>query len=391
MSEEPEFEQTSPENRVGPPYSAITLDTCIYLKFHFNFNNEILHTLKNIGIDFIIDQVIAKEVTKKIRERHKDFIGKYKDLIKFSNSWNLLLIEEHDQLAKSYENITNNLLLQRWNKFIEDQNQQMIGSEYCTIKTLTEAYFNSTPPFQKPSNKNEFPDAIALFSLEAWAKQNDKKILAISSDKAWLEFGEYSNYIDVISDLETGLTQVNIPIQGGGDWISGFISQISPTNNPAVWGVINNFLTKKVKIHPAEVDENGTECSYEVVNGEVDEVEYLENSLSFSNDKDELDISIMGYNPSITTFTVNAHIDIYAQAKFNHFLEDPDGDEYNIGSSTKTATAEKVPVKLLFELKGDINQLDYVPQITDISIIDEIIVPFGEIQPLSWVNEDDLF
>ena len=386
MSEETKSKQASDCSRVGPPYSAITLDTCIFVRNHFNFESGLLQTVKKAQIRLIISEIVFQEVRKKILEKHKEYNDKVHSLLSHNQKWHLFTQDEQEKI-KSHISIGEGFNpIQKWEEY--SKNYEIIKSDNYDRTRLTKSYFNLTPPFSEPKNKHEFPDAIALLSLEAWAEQNDKKVLAISRDKAWFEFGERSNYIDVISDLGRGLTQVNNFMQEVEDWILGFVPQISSTDNPTVWSEINNFLAEKIEIHPAKIDEMGIECFYGMVACEVEEIDYLEDSLSFSDDKDELDISIIVHDPSITVFTVNAHIEISAQAEIGYFFEDLDSGQRSVGNSTEIITDEKVPVRLLFELKGDINQLGYVPQITDISIIDEIIVPLGEIAPLLWEDDD---
>ena len=46
--------QTSKKNRVGPPYSAITLDTCIYRELNFQFRTQLLNILKGVKIVLMI-------------------------------------------------------------------------------------------------------------------------------------------------------------------------------------------------------------------------------------------------------------------------------------------------------------------------------------------------
>ncbi|MBB3971853.1 PIN domain-containing protein [Hansschlegelia beijingensis] len=58
---------------------------------------------------------------------------------------------------------------------------------------MLQRYFSSQPPFRGAvSKKAEFPDAIALLALEAWAEQQDTTVLAISRDGDWRAFAEGS-------------------------------------------------------------------------------------------------------------------------------------------------------------------------------------------------------
>ena len=71
--------------------------------------------------------------------------------------------EDHEvadgRLKKYYENIGANVI---------------DSSEYVNLALLMEMYFETDAPFETGKDKkNEFPDAIALLSLEGWAEAND--------------------------------------------------------------------------------------------------------------------------------------------------------------------------------------------------------------------------
>ena len=61
-------------------------------------------------------------------------------------------------------------------------------------------YFSPETPFEE-GKKHEFPDAIALITLEDWAKTNGKNLLAITRDKGWIAFCEKSEWIDAEQDV----------------------------------------------------------------------------------------------------------------------------------------------------------------------------------------------
>ena len=54
-------------------------------------------------------------------------------------------------------------------------------------------YFATEPPFStKERKKSEFPDALALLSLERWATQNKSLVLLVSADGDWKKLVEQS-------------------------------------------------------------------------------------------------------------------------------------------------------------------------------------------------------
>jgi hypothetical protein len=64
---------------------------------------------------------------------------------------------------------------------------KIIPASGANIERLLAMYFSPEAPFEE-SKKHEFPDAIALITLEDWAKTNCKKLLAITHDKGWISF-----------------------------------------------------------------------------------------------------------------------------------------------------------------------------------------------------------
>jgi hypothetical protein len=75
---------------------------------------------------------------------------------------------------------------------------------------LLRRYFASDPPCENKENKrHEFPDAFALLSLEAFAKEKNKLILCVSPDKGWSHFASQSSYLLCVPDLETVLSYFN--------------------------------------------------------------------------------------------------------------------------------------------------------------------------------------
>jgi PIN domain len=75
---------------------------------------------------------------------------------------------------------------------------------------LLRRYFASESPFENNDKKKyEFPDAIALLSLEALAKEKKKLLLCVSPDKGWKNFAARSPYLVCIADLEAALSFFN--------------------------------------------------------------------------------------------------------------------------------------------------------------------------------------
>jgi PIN domain len=74
------------------------------------------------------------------------------------------------------------------------------------ISDLIQKYFQAKPPFSETGKKkNEFPDAIALMSLETWANKNQTKIIVVTSDNDWKNFCKSSERLLAIDDFAGAL------------------------------------------------------------------------------------------------------------------------------------------------------------------------------------------
>jgi hypothetical protein len=69
-------------------------------------------------------------------------------------------------------------------------------------------YFLNSPPFENTKDKkNEFPDAIALLSLESWAIANKTKVVVVSNDAGWERYCNQSSHLLFLNDLDDALSK----------------------------------------------------------------------------------------------------------------------------------------------------------------------------------------
>ena len=79
-----------------------------------------------------------------------------------------------------------------------------------SVRELHDRYFSARPPFStKADKKNEFPDAIALLSLEAWAREGGRMVLAVSDDGDWKAFAEQSDHVVCLPKIAPALNLFN--------------------------------------------------------------------------------------------------------------------------------------------------------------------------------------
>lgn len=86
----------------------------------------------------------------------------------------------------------------------------VLVDEGPSVRKLHDLYFASSPPFSnKADKKNEFPDAIALLSLEHWAAKKGGMVLAVSGDGDWKRFAAQSEHLLCVQKLTSALDLFN--------------------------------------------------------------------------------------------------------------------------------------------------------------------------------------
>ncbi|MCY3973129.1 MAG: PIN domain-containing protein, partial [Candidatus Dadabacteria bacterium] len=312
------------KRRVGPPYTALTLDTCIYERHGFRFGSGLLEKLQHQPIQIVIPEIVYREVLNHLDKRGDRVSKSMKSVLSdFQNRYSLgeIPMAQFESVKNVVENalpLTNQFYL-----FVGSLKDHLRLREFCSIEHLVRAYFAATPPFVGPGKKNEFPDAIALFSLEQWARQNGKKILAVSTDEGWLSFSEKSLFIDVVSDLESGLQEIQETTKEIRSVFHQYLSSISR----------NKALAKQVDQHLGPAIRE----SYLMVDIDVDNMksmpdrltdigakftsfDYMTNTLSIPESEMERDLTIVSCSAKNTSFAVDAYIDVDTQAEVDLYL-----------------------------------------------------------------------
>ena len=68
---------------------------------------------------------------------------------------------------------------------------------------LFECYFEQMPPFRGGRDKkHEFPDCMALLSLEDYANRAGIQIVVVSKDIGWKQFDEKSEYLYCMDSIQ---------------------------------------------------------------------------------------------------------------------------------------------------------------------------------------------
>lgn len=199
-------------------YAAITIDTSIFDEKGLKLESGILKTLeqfKGKPSHLVLSQIVVREVHSHLKKKSREAREKANKAIRESTA-SLSVTEESAALATEAlipKVDDSEVAKRRIESFINKTGAEIVpATGRVELDHLIKRYFDSEPPFaESGKKKNEFPDAIALLSLESWAKEHNKKILAVAKDDDWKRFGDQSDRIDVIEDLAEAIAQFQPP------------------------------------------------------------------------------------------------------------------------------------------------------------------------------------
>lgn len=232
---------------------AISVDTCIFSRSGYRLDQGILRRLeqfKKNAFHLIFSEVTIKEVMRHIgahsEEEKTKFLTGLRGIAKFWNIDNakqsaiandLLQETEPKELAKK---LVKDFLIRCGAQVIEAQKE-------LDVSELLKCYFETLPPFEKSGDKKaEFPDAIALLSLESWAKKSGTSVLFVTNDKGCKRYCEQSQRLFAIDDLGDALTLIQERDAHRAKMCSAIDQQIAAGNHQNLLSLIESTVAENI-------------------------------------------------------------------------------------------------------------------------------------------------
>ncbi|WP_333010361.1 PIN domain-containing protein [Kluyvera sichuanensis] len=262
--------------------------------------------------------------------------------------------------------------------------EKIDSSENADFTILMDMYFNTEAPFETGKDKkSEFPDAIALLSLEGWAEKNDLNVIAVSQDNGWKNYAGNSNRITVVSSLAEALEKFQPHNK-----VASIIAHI---REDSLLDAENHVLNE---IQKAIIDSlDGQYISIEAdsfMSYEWDDVNVSYISHCFDDDKEGLvKIRVVRIGEESIVLKVGATVEVEVEASFSFSIRDSvDKDYVSMGGNVCTTT-ESYHTDILLTLTGDFSQGFDDIDVSEIEVL-EIIhnANFGDIEP-DWRNDYD--
>lgn len=353
-------------------FVAITLDTNIFQSEGYRFEEGYLKRLEqfceNQIATLIISEVVNREIKSHISQSVKEAQDKFMQGLKGIKKYWKINEEEIEQIKKLAFNDTSyqDLVSIDLNKFQQSTSLEIIGFENVSIEILMDKYFNCEPPFGLAKKKTEFPDAIALLSLDEWADRNETKIIAVSNDGDWESFCENSTNLVLIKDLPSLFKLFQA------EEAEEFCEYLSEHYLDIIDGNLDEMILNKLQQEICDI----IEVDYD---GDVQNLDInVDNSFEFKkmSEKNIIFTSI-NYKPDANEITVSATIEVKITAQcdlFDSVYDSLDGDYTIIGGVMDAKFQTLIDQEVFIYLYSDTHMSFRTPlEIVEIEIIKKTI------------------
>lgn len=371
-------------------YSAITIDTSIFDNNGIALEKGLLNQLdqfKGGPVQVLISEIVDNEITAHLSEKIKEARGKINQALRAAE--NQLRVTGKDcSEAKALIFDTGDdvdVAKGRLKDFYDKTGAFVLKcGGLVDVSDLVVMYFGFEAPFEAGSEKkNEFPDALALLSLEKWASNNDAKILAVSSDKGWGRYASTSPRIDVLDNLSDAISHFqphnfakNIIDTIKNNYINGVADDLSSAIKE---GIINSLDGIDIQIEASS--------AYYYQEDDVHAV-YDSHEL-YCDSSGAPEINIIRVEGASLVLQVTAFVTCVVHASFGLSVWDSIDKEYVGLTSTDASVEEQYSTEVLVYLSGDFSKGLGEVGVDEVEIIDvPSHIEFGEIE-LDWGHDEE--
>jgi hypothetical protein len=211
----PPFDETTVKGHIAAGrIGGLSIDTSIFDKLARKLSSQPLLGLAQFRhgpTKFVLSEVVVGELKAHVRDHAKqaqqELSTKVKNIgIHWHRSVDLAAVEASLSIDQDAREFSNSFFA----AYVEAVAPEVIGVKAVDPSELLRRYLASEPPFgEKEAKKREFPDALALASLEAWARDAKTLMLVISSDNGWREYSDKSDHLICMDGLSPALNLFN--------------------------------------------------------------------------------------------------------------------------------------------------------------------------------------
>lgn len=369
-------------------FGAITLDTSIFDAQSLRLNSGKLKQLEQFrdsSIKFIMSQVVREEILSHLTERARDAQKDVeKSLKQAKEPWQVEDWEIEDIKKLVFGKLeAQEIAFERFNQFVKLTSLEIVEAQnYVMVGDLIQKYFQAKPPFSETGKKkNEFPDAIALMSLETYANRYQTRIIVVTKDNDWKNFCKSSGRLIAVDDFAGALGLFQL--QDADDICRHLSERYEKGELEKVKDAISNALENQM---------NELEISPEVSSAYVYEHESTEvifNEFEFKLfEPPNLIFRPVNFDDDSLVVESKLIVDVNIECSFSFSVYDSIDKDYVPMGSGNANIQTNLDVDILVSFIGGLDKIGAEVEVDNVEI--EITLPdvdFGMIEP-DWMDDD---
>jgi hypothetical protein len=366
---------------------AISLDTCIFSAAGYRLEAGLfkpLEQFKNSDMSLVFSEVTIREVIRHMSQQADDAkTALIAALRQVGKSW----LVAPDEQSKILDNIVGSRLgkevaKQRVLDFAARCKFELVRAK-CNldVEVLLKTYFQTKAPFENSGDKKaEFPDAIALLSLEGWSRENKTCVLFVTKDKGCQRFCQDSDSLFAIDELDDALALIQ---ERQENLIREPLSQVQLALTQANESEILNDIRQGIEDKIWDINWIASGESAYQYDAEIQEVSVQD--IYFPPAADIQAMRVIEFSKGMLMIQMPLTIEVEAKCDFSFSVKDGiDRDMVGIGDSYVTKrTWIEIEALLNFQIDGDT-----LPILVDVGLVNGLQeIDFGHIQP-DYSDED---
>jgi hypothetical protein len=260
-------------------------------------------------------------------------------------------------------------------QFIRDTGIEIVEADGLVGHSeVLRRYFAVQPPFSRGElKKNEFPDALALLSLEAWASRNKTTVLVVSRDRDWQAFAEQSDHLVAVPDLTVVLDYFN----GAAAFaVARCMALLAPDEQSELKVDIEGALETFLETFDPEIDAYST-LDYDIEN--------LDPAVQYWSPDPDVRPKIVKADDEVVVFVLTVNALVKFCATFRYSVHDGiDRDIVDLGTDTKEVE-EKIALQVVISMA---RRIEEEPHVRSVEVEPRrITIAFGSVDP-HWGYEE---
>jgi hypothetical protein len=356
-----------------------SVDTSVFDRHRCNLDAKVLQSLsqfRGTSIHLVLSEIVAGEVKRHI-ERNVDEAGSRLKaaLGLIRKSWRRPVDQAAVHEVRGIRETSAEFAGRSMSEFADAVGAEIIAVDGLVAHSeVLRRYFGAEPPFSHGEpKKNEFPDALALLSLEAWVRRNETLVLVVSQDRDWQSFADASEHLICVPDLAVALDHFNAAAAFVVARCMTLLAQGEASELKVdIEGAIEIFLEN----FDPEID------AYSTLDYELD---YLEPALQHWMPDPDAGPKIVQAGEEVVVFVVPIRAIVNFSATFRYSVHDSvDRDIVDLGTDVKQVE-ETISLQAVISID---RRIEEEPDVRSVEIDSRLVtITFGSVDP-DWGYEE---